>query len=161
LSLPSFLEATGLASLGFTPRELIAWGVVLLVALAVVVGRRLGSWRRSLRARRRGRRAVAGEGAAEALLERAGFRIVDRQARLAWQVDIDGTPTDIELRADLLAERDGRTFVAEVKTGAEAPSVSTAATRRQLLEYLVAYETDAVLLVDVENARIREVTFPL
>ncbi len=52
-------------------------------------------------------------------------------------------------------------LVAEVKTGERAPSLTTAATRRQLLEYAVAYGADGVLLVDPEAGAIREVDFAL
>ena len=66
----------------------------------------------------------------------------------------------IALRADLLVERGGRRYVAEVKTGEAAPSLATAATRRQLLEYLIAYRVDGVLLVDAERGSVHEVEFP-
>jgi hypothetical protein len=72
----------------------------------------------------------------------------------------DGEPQAIELRADLLVSRAGRRFVAEVKTGASAPRLQTPATRRQLLEYSVAYDADGVLLVDIDAQRIHEVRFP-
>ena len=49
--------------------------------------------------------------------------------------------------------------MAEVKTGISAPLLTNAATRRQLLEYCVAYQVDSVLLVDVDAQAIREVTF--
>jgi hypothetical protein len=55
--------------------------------------------------------------------------------------------------------RGGRRFVAEVKTGAQAPSLATAATRRQLLEYRQVFAVDGVLLVDVEAGRVAEVLF--
>ncbi len=50
--------------------------------------------------------------------------------------------------------------MAEVKTGAAAPQLSTAATRRQLLEYRVAFDVDGVLLVDAEAGRVQRVVFP-
>ena len=67
----------------------------------------------------------------------------------------------IVVRADLLVSRGARRFVAEVKTGARAPRIETAATRRQLLEYAVAYDVDGVLLVDMEEHTISEVEFPM
>ena len=55
------------------------------------------------------------------------------------------------LRADLLVTRNGRRYVAEVKTGRTAPRLDCAATRRQLLEYRIAFGVDGVLLVDAES----------
>ena len=45
--------------------------------------------------------------------------------------------------------------MAEVKTGTYAPRLETAATRRQLLEYGVAFDVDGVLLVDADVGEIR------
>jgi len=128
---------------------LVAWLLGALAAL--VLARWLGRWRGSARARRRSARALAGEAAAAALLERAGYRIVARQATARWAPLLDGEPQELEVRADYLVEGGGERLVAEVKTGDEAPRLETAATRRQLLEYLIAFEADGVLLVCPER----------
>jgi hypothetical protein len=137
--------------------------IVALVGalLALVLARRARRWRGSWRARRRAARAGAGEDAAAALLRRAGFRIVARQARTWWTPLIDGEPHETELRADYLVEARGELLVAEVKTGDEAPKLATAATRRQLLEYHVAFAADGVLLVCPERGSIHRIEFPL
>jgi hypothetical protein len=140
---------------------LAAWLAGVLVAL--VVARLLGRWRGSARARRRAARALAGEDGAADLLRRAGYRIVARQAAVCWAPLLDGEPYETLVRADYLVEADGERLVAEVKTGDDAPRLATAATRRQLLEYLVAFDADGVLLVCPEHeARgvIYRVEFP-
>jgi Holliday junction resolvase-like predicted endonuclease len=129
---------------------------IVALWLASVIRR----WRGSLRARRRAARAGAGEDRAAGMLEAAGFRIVARQARIEWVPLVDGEPFATELRADYLVEADGELLVAEVKTGNEAPSLATAATRRQLLEYRVAFDADGVLLVCPEAGAIHRVEFP-
>lgn len=142
------------------------WAVLAIVALAgalvALVLTRLargfcGSWR----AKRRAARAGVGEDAAAALLRRAGFRIVARQARTSWAPLVDGKPHETELRADYLVEARGELLVAEVKTGEAAPRLTTAATRRQLLEYHVAFAADGVLLVCPERGAIHRIEFPL
>jgi hypothetical protein len=151
------------------PDGMVAIGVVLAVAalialcgalVALVVARRMRGWWGSRRARRRAARAGAGEGDAAGLLRRAGYRIVATQARTRWAPLLDGAPYELELRADYLVEADGERLVAEVKTGDVAPSLSSAATRRQLLEYHVAFEVDGVLLVCPEAGAIHRVEFP-
>ena len=139
--------------------------MLLAVALggalvALVVTRWLRSARGSWRARRRAGRAIAGEDSAAGMLRRAGFRIVARQARAWWAPLVDGEPHETEVRADYLVEGRGELLVAEVKTGEEAPQLATAATRRQLLEYQVAFAVDGVLLVCPERAVIHRVEFP-
>lgn len=136
--------------------------LIALVAalLALVFSRWLREWRGSWRAKRRAARAGFGEDAAIELLELAGFVVVERQARVTWAPLVDGTPQHLELRADYLVEQAGELLVAEVKTGDEAPEVTTAATRRQLLEYHVAFGVDGVLLVSPERGTIQRVVFP-
>jgi Holliday junction resolvase-like predicted endonuclease len=136
-------------------------GAILLAAVILAGTRRWRTWRGSRRAQRRAERSIAGEIEAERLLERRGYRVLARQVALEWGIACDGEDHPVELRADLLVERRGRRYVAEVKTGVSAPLLTNAATRRQLLEYCVAYEVESVLLVDVEEERVREISFPL
>jgi len=148
------------------PSAELAWAALAIAmlagaVLALVIARWLGRWRGGRRARRRAVRAGAGEDAAAVLLRRAGFRIVAAQARIWWAPLIDGEPHRTELRADYLVEARGERLVAEVKTGEAAPSLSTAATRRQLLEYHVAFGVDGVLLVCPERGAIHRIEFPL
>tara|TARA_R110002096_G_scaffold171490_9_gene344676 strand:- start:7441 stop:7995 length:555 start_codon:yes stop_codon:yes gene_type:complete len=134
------------------------FGTALLVVL--VLARKWGEWRRSVRAKRRGARAVRGEEAAEALLQNAGYEILERQLGLTWEIECDGEPVEFLLRADLLVHRDGQDYIAEVKTGELAPSLTNASTRRQMLEYSIAFDSPVILLVDVERGQILEVYFP-
>jgi hypothetical protein len=140
---------------------LAAGGAVLLALVILALARRWRRWRDSAVARRRCERALRGEADAERLLERLGFAVLARQVGLEWAIACDGEDHVVELRADLVVERDGQRYIAEVKTGLSAPLLTNAATRRQLLEYCVAYDVDSVLLVDVEAGRVREVSFPL
>jgi len=140
---------------------LAALGAVLLALVILALAGRWRRWRGSVRAQRRSARSLAGELEAERLLARLGFEIVARQVGLEWAIACDGEDHPVELRADLLVERRGRRYVAEVKTGIWAPLLTNAATRRQLLEYCVAYDVESVLLVDVEEGRVCEISFPL
>ncbi len=136
--------------------------IVLLVVLVLFLVA-LGRWRSgagSRRAVQRAQRAQAGEADAEDLLIAAGYRIVDRQVRCLWWMDVEGEEEEFELRADLLVEKDGERFIAEVKTGQRAPDPAYPPTRRQLLEYRLAFHPYGVLLVDAEAGEILSVDFP-
>jgi hypothetical protein len=143
-----------------TPHLLDALLVLAAILVTLVLSRWLRELRGSLRAKRRAARAGAGEDLAALLLEDGGYLVVVRQARVDWAPLVDGQPQYMELRADYLVEHGGQLLVAEVKTGEEAPSVDTAATRRQLLEYHVAFAVDGVLLVCPERGTIHRVAFP-
>jgi hypothetical protein len=134
----------------------------LLVLLCLVL---LGLWRSaeargSRRSRRRTRRAVDGEAEAEDLLLAAGFTILDRQHGREGRLWVDGEELVFGVRVDLLVERDGESFVAEVKTGSRAPDPCHGPTRRQLREYAELFPECGVLLVDIDEDRILEVDFP-
>ena len=135
-------------------------GLVALVAVAAaaLITRRLSRALDRRARRRRARRAASGETESEALLEAAGYRIVDRQVAGGLTLLIDGEPVRFDLRADFVVERLGERFVAEVKTGDLAPRIEYAPTRRQLIEYLLAYDVNGVVLVDADSGEITGVT---
>lgn len=145
------------------PHDLLLGLVLLGLALGLVQTARLAY--RSFAVRRRlalaRERGAAGEVRAEALLRRLGFSILGRQVAARYGLGVDGEEITVDLRADYLVGWGGRRFVAEVKTGALAPRIETTATRRQLLEYRVAFAVDGVLLVDADAGRVRRVDFPL
>ena len=110
--------------------------------------------------RRRQRTASRGETDADGLLEEHGYTIVDQQVIVEFPMEVDGEVHWVQNRCDRVVQRDGLYFVAEVKTGTQAPNPLHPATRRQLLEYLLTHEADGVLLVDMDARRIHVVRFP-
>ena len=136
---------------------------LLLFAVALLQTARI-SWRRiatRMRWRKRRVRARTGEEEAEQLLVDRGFRVLRKQFRQPWTITVDGSTEQVQLRADLLVEKGAKQYVVEVKTGSVAPNIRTPATRRQLLEYSLAYDVDGVLLVDMEKRRIHRIGFLL
>ena len=135
---------------------------LLLLALTLLaVFLALGWWWSSRRwsraSRRRNARARRGEARAERLLVQAGYEILDRQVSATWTMVIDGEAVAVSVRADLWVKRGDLCYVAEVKTGRAAPDPTLPATRRQLLEYWIAFEPDGLLLVDAESGEIFEI----
>ncbi len=137
----------------------------LTLALGLLAGALLGVWLSRLRRRRRLRRARlrgrAGELQARELLQAAGYTVTAEQPTLRCALYVDGAPRPYELRGDFLVRRGGRTLLAEVKTGRQAPDPCHPATRRQLLEYASSYGVDGVLLVDMERREIHDVAWDL
>jgi len=140
------------------PVVLFVLAGLLLLALMVVavVKRTLQRWRQT----RRWHHALAAETRAEHLLVRAGYTILGRQVHRRYSILVNEQPLAIDLRVDYLVWKKGATYVAEVKTGAQAPRLAYAPTRRQILEYLVAFDADGTLLIDGERNVIDHVTFP-
>ncbi len=144
----------------------VAGYAAALVVFFVAARSTLRTWIRRRRLTLARERGADGEVRAAAMLERLGFTILGRQVGGGYGLGVDGERLEIDLRADYVVEarrgrHRGRRFVAEVKTGAFAPRLDTATTRRQLLEYRIAFDVDGVLLVDAEAGRVHLVEFPL
>lgn len=136
---------------------MIGWLAALgLVFLGWWLARRWDAWRGN----RRRERGLAGEQQAEVLLRRWGFRILERQAERVVRMEVEGEEWECPVRADFLVERDGRSWVVEVKTGQRAPDPSNGSTRRQLLEYCLVFGSDRLLLLDMESQTLRTIVFP-
>ena len=132
-----------------------------LLAIAVTIVMAARRWYKRWIRRRQWSRAQGAEAEASRLLERLGYDVLGAQVEGSYSLVVDGEPMNVPLRADYMVSRRGRRYIAEVKSGKSAPRLSTAATRRQLLEYLVAFEVDGVLLVDGEERQVHEVVFPV
>jgi hypothetical protein len=135
--------------------------ILFLALVAVVLA--IGWWRAHTRVRRgnvaRLRIAQQGERDAEPLLAAYGYDVVDRQVTGWFTLWVDDEPVDVSARADLIVRGPDGTYVAEVKTGATNTDPGRPATRRQLLEYLHAFDVDGALLVDVPGRVVRKVSF--
>jgi hypothetical protein len=138
--------------------------LVLVGLLVLAVGFHLGLKlarhvlrRRVGRTRKIGRR---GEERALAFLDYEGYRILDREVVATGRLQVDGHAREYVVRADALVRRHGRTYVAELKGGAEVSRVTHRGTRRQLLEYATVFDVDGVLLVDGKRRQIHRITFP-
>lgn len=144
-----------------TPHLGAALAVLAAVAaLAFAAALRWQRWRLAARSSRRARRGFAGQARAASLLARAGFAVQDAQPRVDWTTLQDGAPHVVELRADYLVTRRGRRYLAEVKTGEAADSLlDNSATRRQLLEYQLAFGVDGILLVCPERRAVHRIEF--
>ena len=148
------------------PAWLVDWRV--LVAALLLAGfvvhaafRAFEAWLRRIRMRARLARAAEGEASAAQWLKGLGYEILGAQVAAKYVIWIDQESFTVGLRADYLVQKRGARFVAEVKTGKLAPRIDTAATRRQLLEYRVAFDVDGILLVDAEAGRVQAITFSM
>lgn len=152
-------ELTEISNLPATP-----WLIIIAFLVGLLIWALIGWWRATTRVgranRARGRVARKAETDAERLLAKQGFTVLERQLTQRWTLEVDGEDRQVICRVDLLVERDGEIFVADVKTGDLAPRPHQPATRRQLLEYLLAFEADGALLVDMRRRRVRSVSFP-
>ncbi|MGI6604270.1 MAG: hypothetical protein GX062_05055 [Firmicutes bacterium] len=137
-----------------TRGDTFALGIIIALFSVYAVSNRL---KKSLY-RRRWANAKRAEIKAARLLHQAGFHIIRRQPTAKSLLYVDGTPKTTTIRADFLARRGFFTYVVEVKSGRSASQLR-AKTRRQLLEYQLAFRPHGIVFVDMAQERHREIVF--
>jgi hypothetical protein len=143
--------------------ELIIPAIVLFVLVVLVATATLRIRTRWLRVRRErvfGRARLL-ETAAQDVLARRGYAVEARKLRRTLHVLVDGNASTYTIELDyLVSDLEDRLYVAEVKTGRRAPDPAYTPTRRQLIEYDLAFpEAEGLLLVDMETQRVHEIQF--
>ena len=104
------------------------------------------------------RRGKKGEKASIKLLEKNGYKILKEQIKLDGFLLVDDELRKFELRQDLLIEKDGIRYIAEIKTG-EIANPSNRNIRRQLHEYSYYSGHDIISLVDPIEKSIKRISF--
>ena len=121
--------------------------IACLVIFFIWLGWKIRLWWKNflfMLVRNRGKK---GERSSINLLEKNGYKVLDEQIKLNGYFFIDDELNEFDLRPDLLVEKDGIEYIAEIKTG-EVANPSNRNTRRQLQEYSYYGNQDVVLLVD-------------
>lgn len=142
------------------PPKAVAAVSIVLLALAVWLGAWAASRWRRLRAAWRMALGRGAEKAAEAWLKREGFAIVEAQARRRVEFTVDGAPESAEVFADYIVEKEGVEYLVEVKAGETAPDPAYPPTRRQMLEYALAFGNRNLILLDMEAEEMHRIEFP-
>ena len=137
---------------------LFAIVITCLIIFFIWLGWKVRLWWKNflfMLSRKRGKK---GEMTAIKLLEKKGFKILNEQMKLNGYFFINGNLKKFDLRPDLLVEKNGVEYIAEIKTG-EVADPSNINTRRQLHEYSYYGNQDVVLLVDPFKKSIKELSF--
>ena len=151
------LVPLSLATVAGLPPSALVIGVLLA---GLLLGLFIARWRTQRRMNVNRRTGSRGEDIALALLERAGFEIVSTQAGATISVEVDNVTETYRVRADAIVRKQGREFLVEMKGTSTSADIGNRQTRRQLLEYAVAFEVDECLLVNAEDETIQIVRFP-
>ena len=139
--------------------------IFLSLALAIVLlfiwlGWKIRQWWKNFLFMLLRRKGKKGEKASMKLLEKNGYKILEEQIKLEGFLLVDEALRKFELRPDLLVEKDGIRYIAEIKTG-EVANPSNRNTRRQLHEYSYYSGHDVILLVDPTKKSIKKISFKI
>lgn len=120
----------------------------------------LGSARRHRdRTQRRFARGRGAERDALRELGRLGFDVLATQHEGQAHVVVDGRRIDVPVRVDYLVRRRGRRALVEVKSGDEERDPTDVSTRRQLLEYWVAFPGMRLYHLDTVTGSVQRIRF--
>lgn len=139
------------------PAALLAFLALLALAMGAWLALRIRDWLDRRARRYRASIAQQGERSARRWLESNGFTILEEQATRYARMRIDGAVIQFDVCADYIVERNGRTGIVEVKTGANAHPASRS-TRRQIFEYAALFDADAYVF-DANELRLHTVSF--
>jgi Holliday junction resolvase-like predicted endonuclease len=120
---------------------------------------KISNWIRAERLRKRFSKSRQAEKEAEKILKKNGYAIIDAQQSKPLLVTIGDKIHRYLVRIDYLVRRRGKVYVVEVKSGEKTPYITNRETRRQMLEYYLAYQPSGILLLNMKNKRISEVKF--
>ena len=132
----------------------ISGGMICLVLFI-----KIGNWLRVKRLRKRFSKSRQAEKEAEKILKKNGYAIIDAQKSKPLLITIGDKIHRYLVRIDYLARKRGKVFVVEVKSGEKIPYITNRETRRQMLEYYLAYQPCGILLLNMKNKSISEVKF--
>jgi len=120
---------------------------------------KISNWLRVKRLRKRFSKSRQAEKEAEKILKKNGYAIIDAQKSKPLLITIGDKVHRYLVRIDYLARKRGRVYVVEVKSGEKIPYITNRETRRQMLEYYLAYQPSGILLLNMKNKSISEVKF--
>ncbi len=132
----------------------IGGGIICLILYI-----KTGNWLRAKRLRKRFSKSRQAEKEAEKILKKNGYAIIDAQKSKPLLITIGDKIHRYLVRIDYLARKKGKVYVVEVKSGEKIPYITNRETRRQMLEYYLAYQPSGILLLNMKNKSISEVKF--
>ena len=132
----------------------IGGGIICLILYI-----KIGNWLRAKKLRKRFSKSRHAEKEAEKILKKNGYAIIDTQKSKPLLITIGDKIHRYLVRIDYLAKKRGKVYVVEVKSGEKIPYITNRETRRQMLEYYLAYQPSGILLLNMKNKSISEVKF--
>jgi len=136
--------------------ELIAAIIFALIIIIEILRRKIINWNK----KRKFRKGLLGEIKAGHFLKKKGYEILNYQKEIKYCYEVENEIIEVRLRPDYIVKKNGKKYIAEVKTGEFAPDVKkNKLTRRQLLEYNFATDNYGVLLIDIDKEQILKIKF--
>lgn len=132
---------------------------LFIIIIFVYIFARLTHWINARKLKKRFAKSRQAEKEAENFLKKKGYTIVDIQKSKSILIAIGDKIHRYLIRIDYLVRKKGKIYVVEVKSGEKNPYITNRETRRQMLEYYLAYQPNGIILLNMKNKSISEVKF--
>ena len=132
---------------------------LFIFILGVFLYNKIAYWFNARSLKKRFARSKRAEREAEKFLKKKGFAIVDSQKSKPILITIGDKIHRYLIRIDYLVRKKGKIYVVEVKSGEKSPYITNRETRRQMLEYYLAYQPNGIILLNMKSKSIAEVKF--
>ena len=129
--------------------------------LALVLTTQIKKYIHSHRAVKRVLTSQRAEKGAEKLLKKHGFQILERQQTRPLIIKIGRRIHHYLIRIDFLVKKGNKKYIVEVKNGHKNSYITNRDTRRQLLEYFLAYQSCDIILLNMKNKKFSRIKFDL
>ncbi len=134
--------------------------IVIIISLLFFIAKfKLTEFKKNRARKKRFERGLKLETEAEYFLKEKGFNIIGNQEINYHNYLVNGQNRRNKLIVDYVAEKAGKKYIVEVKSGKEAISLNNKNSRRQLIEYDLVIENDGLILLDMENKDLQFVQF--
>lgn len=132
---------------------------IFVFVIVIFIYKKISFWIYAKRLKKRFNQSRHAEKDAEKYLKKKGFTILETQKSKPIHITIGDKIHQYLIRIDYLVKRNGRIYVVEVKSGDKSPYITNRDTRRQMLEYYLAYKPSGILLLNMKNKNLSEVKF--
>jgi hypothetical protein len=95
----------------------------------------------------------------EKLLRQCGYQILGKNQKGTVLIDVDGASHLGSLEAEYTVKKNGKSYVAVLKSGEGLFDPTEPALRRRLVEYDRVFGLSGLLLVDAQEGEIHKVSF--
>ena len=92
-------------------------------------------------------------------LEEAGYEVIKAGPAVVVRMTVDGRPYSFEVKSDYLARKSGRLFLVKVKRDKRQVRLQSKQWRTSLLQDVLAFRADGVIMVYPEKEKLQEIIF--
>lgn len=142
-------------------KQNILWVLFTLSLILIIARYKYFDFLKKSKQKARFKRGIQLEQEAAQYLRKQGFSILNYQGDYFHNYKVDGVEHKAKMLIDYEVLKNGKRFLVEVKSGTKAISMKDSSTRRQVLEYAHAIESDGIYLLDMENQNMMLIEFNL